>query len=339
MGTRGADRLWRYRRERRCRGGYQFVDSHSHAYKTTRLIDNRATLLLTHSPSQILNQQRLESYLSASNQHKFDISDRFESSLEDSIESQPRLHNDNGTNTPRDLHSRIKILEIYTLHVLPRNEEWEYAKDFISMSEVLDEERRETFLHALESLQTEKIRDDGSEITVVKERDEDLEREQQQIEQEKREVDRPSVQSPDSRSGHKAQNPPNGEIDYGIEQPPPPIKSKAKPPPKSTLKTPSRNHTRLSPDPRPSSKPKKPATTSVYKRSLALLTALQHAILNIGQSLSGNPMQLLRMVLFIMGLIVAFSRRDVRERLARITGRGWQKVRGTVGMGVKVSYI
>ena len=50
-------------------------------------------------------------------------------------------------------------------------------------------------------------------------------------------------------------------------------------------------------------------------------------------------MLLLRFVLFLVGLVLALSRRDVKDRLGRITGSGWEKIRGTVGMGVKVSYI
>ena len=61
-----------------------------------------------------------------------------------------------GTDTPRDLNTRIKLLELYTLHVLPRNDEWDYAREFISMSEVLDDERKEAFLLALHSLKEEK---------------------------------------------------------------------------------------------------------------------------------------------------------------------------------------
>jgi hypothetical protein len=39
--------------------------------------------------------------------------------------------------------------------VLLRNDEWDYAREFISMSSVLDEERREAFLQALQSLYEE----------------------------------------------------------------------------------------------------------------------------------------------------------------------------------------
>ena len=57
------------------------------------------------------------------------------------------------------------------------------------------------------------------------------------------------------------------------------------------------------------------------------------------ETVAGNPMSFARTLLFLLGLLVALSRQGVRERLRRITGAGWQKVKGTVGMGVKVSYI
>ena len=52
-----------------------------------------------------------------------------------------------------------------------------------------------------------------------------------------------------------------------------------------------------------------------------------------------NPTVLFRMMVFVLALIVAFSRREIRERARRVVGSGWEKIRGTVGMGVKVSYI
>ena len=83
----------------------------------------------------------------------------------------------------------------------------------------------------------------------------------------------------------------------------------------------------------------KTANTSIYQRSTAILSALQQLIKTMTEQVSRNPMSLLRFVLFLMGVILAFSRRDVKDRLGRLTGAGWDKVKRTVGMGVKVSYI
>lgn len=69
------------------------------------------------------------------------------------------------------------------------------------------------------------------------------------------------------------------------------------------------------------------------------MSAVQHLISNVTEQISRNPMSLLRFILFLMGLVVALSRRDVKDRLGRLTGAGWDKMKRTVGMGVKVSYI
>ncbi len=55
--------------------------------------------------------------------------------------------------------------------------------------------------------------------------------------------------------------------------------------------------------------------------------------------MTGNPTAIFRMLLFIVAFLLAFSRREVRDRLKQIFGKSWEKVRNTVGMGVKVSYI
>lgn len=124
--------------------------------KLTRDVYNRATLLLNHSPSQALNQQRLETYLSSYGQSSLDIAESLQTPSSGS--EQPHAGPDSGTNTPKDLAARVRIIELFTLHVLPRNEEWTYAKEFISLSEFLDDERKEVFLQTLEGLKEEKER-------------------------------------------------------------------------------------------------------------------------------------------------------------------------------------
>ena len=50
-------------------------------------------------------------------------------------------------------------------------------------------------------------------------------------------------------------------------------------------------------------------------------------------------MAMLRLLTFIMAFVLLIARRDLRVRVKRMVGEGWGKVRKTVGMGVKVSYI
>lgn len=52
-----------------------------------------------------------------------------------------------------------------------------------------------------------------------------------------------------------------------------------------------------------------------------------------------NPYVLYRTLAFIVGLLLLLSRKNIRERIARILGTSWAKVKATAGMGTKVSYI
>lgn len=85
--------------------------------------------------------------------------------------------------------------------------------------------------------------------------------------------------------------------------------------------------------------PRKPANDGIIRRSMAFFVAFQNLVSNMTQSLSKNPLAMFRFVLFLAALLVALSRRDVKERIERITRGGWDRIRRTVGMGVKVSYI
>lgn len=78
---------------------------------------------------------------------------------------------------------------------------------------------------------------------------------------------------------------------------------------------------------------------TILNRSMTWLITLQKLISNTALHMSQNPAGLLRFVLFLVAIIAAFGRRDLRQRIRRLAGGGWDKVRQTVGMGVKVSYI
>lgn len=301
----------------------------------------RATLLLSQSPSQSINQQRLESYLSTSNPPNLDLADHSETPHGTIGSGNGRSSYTDGAGTPRDLTLRIKILELYSLHVLPRNDEWTYAKEFISMSDVLDEERREALLQALQSLQDEKSSDHDHEERLIRKQDEKLEPERQEIERkrlEEAEARDERLRNEQRVNGHKRTE---SEKDYGIDGRPNLAPASSKPSShlsEPTVKSVKDSQSKNSRPPSTTS-PKKTKPVGIYKRSVAMMNALQHLISNMTYSLSKNPMLVVRFVLFLMGLILALSRRDVKDRLARITGSGWEKIRRTVGMGVKVSYI
>lgn len=283
----------------------------------TLLILVRATLLLTHSPSQRLNQQKLETYLSASANPTFDISSHMSSPAH--LQRRPSQQN-NGTNTPRDLNTRLKLLELYTLHVLPRNEEWDYAREFISMSEVLDDERKEAFLLALHSLKEEK--------EDAERREEKLRQQQQeQMEQRRRETEARRLEQSRAEDERRKREEENRRQPRGSDD----VFRKVPPAHRSVPSTSSR-----------ASRPAKKATSpppGLYHRLSASLSSMQALILETAQSMTKNPMVAFRLLLFLVAFALAFGRRDLRERVLRLLRNAWEKVKRTVGMGVKVSYI
>lgn len=271
-------------------------------------------------PSQKLNQQRLETYLSALSNPSFDIT----AHLEASQQSMRNSSHHNGTSTPRDLNTRLKLLELYTLHVLPQNDEWDYARDFISMSEVLDDERRDAFLQALHTLKEEKELDGIREKELQRRQDEEMQqrrleeerrrKEEARAEQEKRrrEADeRPRAAGSQNRTPSNSSNNNSRAGQTNRNQP----ASRAKAPQKKAT----------------------PSSSRVNRRSI--FATMQAAVMNAGRSVSQNPMVLLRFVLFLMAFTLAFARRDVRDKVKRSLQGGLHKVQRTIGMGVKVSYI
>ncbi|KAI0417637.1 hypothetical protein F5X98DRAFT_363585 [Xylaria grammica] len=299
------------------------------------VVINLATLLLSHARSQIVNQKRLENYLAASNTPNLDISRQLEAarSYRPSSRSGRSASKGaaSGADTPRDLNARVKILELYTLHVLLRNNEWDYAREFISVSSVLDEERREAFLQALQSLQEEQ--------QAVQQR----EREEQQRQEDylRKDIeDAGRLRAENEAREHRRLEEERvkreaSEVDYGIEQSP-------HPPPTSKARS-SRNNSALSRQSQSASstpKAKKSlAPLSLGARAAIIIANLRSVIEQIGSSLRTNPVLLMRLVAFVVSIILVFSRRDLREPIRRILRSGWKKVKQTTGMGVKVTYI
>lgn len=305
--------------------------------KLTRDVYNRATLLLNHSPSQALNQQRLETYLSSYGQSSLDIAESLQTPSSGS--EQPHAGPDSGTNTPKDLAARVRIIELFTLHVLPRNEEWTYAKEFISLSEFLDDERKEVFLQTLEGLKEEKEKGDLRAAEIQQEKEAEMEK--QKWEAERQMAEEAAAAERVEQNGLKRAS---SEVDFGIEKSHPNgtlkgkgVKSAIKPSGPKTATSPGRSALSSSSPSKNVKKSEKPESRARQTRAVA--NVIRNLLRYITQAVSNNPLSLLRTLLFILGIVMALSRQNVRERIGRITGAGWQKVKGTVGMGVKVSYI
>ena len=302
--------------------------------------------MLGQGSSPTLNQSRLETYLSASAQADLDISSHLVKS------SSRRLdYRTNGADTPKELSSRLKILELFALHVLPRNEEWDYARSFINSSDILDDERRDAFLQTLQELQEEMDTEDRTEeIEFHRERDEELKRKQDEEERKQARVAADGLRKTLEQNGgfHRRTS---SEVDYGIEKSHPnatstspvadPKPAAAKPRPKQGL---TGGRTQFSPPAetpkrRPVRKSPQSHSNDMFAQARQLMRTLQSLVQNLAGALTSNPTVIFRMFLFVLAILMAFSRREVRDRVRRIVASSWNKIRGTVGMGVKVSYI
>ncbi|KAE8454124.1 hypothetical protein EG329_005048 [Mollisiaceae sp. DMI_Dod_QoI] len=305
------------------------------------VVINLATLLLAHARTQKVNQQRLENYLASSTTPNLDISSRLQSPAPSRIRNLSPTKG-SGTDTPRDLNARVKILELYTLHVLLRNNEWDYAREFITISSVLDEERREAFLQALESLQEEQKETERREKEQQQYQEEQLKRDieearRRRIENEERERKREEeerVKRDKARGG--------SEVDYGVEDTPArPGSSRSK----SSVKAGSAkgsSHKKSASSSSPTARsaaPAKKVPPTLITRAGNVVSNIMKLVEDMAKNFKTRPMFLLQFLAFIIGLLAILSRRDVKERIKRIMSGAWGKVRQTAGMGVKVSYI
>lgn len=342
---------------------FWFSADPSHSGKSKANDPRRATLLLTHARTQALNQKRLENYLAASATPNLDLSGHFSPGHQQAPPSRggaagPARHRSqsrarSGADTPRDLNARVKILELYTLHVLIRNDEWDYAREFISASSVLDDERREAFLQALQSLQEDQLEAER------KERDERL-RQEEQLRRDVEEARRLRAENEDRErrrlEEERARRREGGsEVDYGIDAGSggggrassvggssagkgASRRTRAQTGGSSRSSRAARANAAAGGGTSPN-KSKAVAPASLGARAAVMFANVRAMIERMSVTLNTNPMLLMRLLAFIIGLIVMFGKKNMRDRIARILGTSWNKVKATAGMGVKVSYI
>lgn len=290
------------------------------------LTSNRATLLLAHARTQKTNQTRLETYIASSTTPSLHIPSEISTTPNTPRPRSPQKSSVSGADTPRDLNARVKILELYTLHVLLRNNEWDYAREFISINSILDEERREAFLQALQSLRDEQAEADAREKDERRWQEEQLaDARRRREENERKEKEREL-----RREG--------SEVDYGVED----SRSRSakansvtgssstpKPKPKastSAIRPPNTN----------SNSPPKRVPPTLLKRASTIFANIRRLLTDdVFTAFKTRPLFLLQLLAFILGIVVMMGRRDVKERVKKM----WARLRETAGMGVKVSYI
>lgn len=228
-----------------------------------------------------------------------------------------------GTDTPRDLNARVKILELYTLHVLLRNNEWDYAREFICVSAVLDDERREAFLQALQSLQEEQQEKDRQEREERQRQEDRLRRDLDEARRLREASEERERRRLDEEKARKEAS----ETDYGVESSPSPSPRRAPRPSSSSISRPAGG--RSGPG----------QTPTLTARASAVFGRMKIVIEQIAQTLNSNPVIVLRMLGFIVSLLIMLGHKGLRQRLQRLLGASWAKVAATAGMGTKVSYI
>lgn len=304
---------------------------------SSALTDLRATLLLANARDQILNQKRLETYLASSATPNFDLTGKLTPSQSPGPRMtgryrSPSKNGASGAATPRDLNARVKILELYTLHVLIRNNEWDYAREFISASAILDDERREAFLQALESLQEEQAEQERLEEEERQRQEDQLRRDVEiakRLKAENEERERKRLEEERlKREG--------SEVDYGVEKTPSVAGSSKGSSRRRSSAAPRPSKSALS---RPQNRAPAPAPQTLTGKAGMVLSRLRGIIDQLATSLNHNPVMAMRLLAFIMGLILMLGHAGIRARFQRIVGASWGKVKATAGMGTKVSYI
>lgn len=288
------------------------------------VVNNLATLLLEHMQDQRLNQQRLETYLATSdsggsNGHLSFTQDGMSTPMSSSSSS------------PKQLATRLRILELYTLHVLPANGEWDYAKSFIEVNDTLDDERKEAFLAALQNLRAEK---DGSvqrEQELQEQREREMEQQRREEEEQARRAEEARRQEEERRIAAEAerQKAAAAKALNGHASTPKPMPTPAAPKAVTSAARSSKPPQKKPPSPPP----------SFYRRASSVLTNLQQVVLQAGRNMNFNSIAIARLVMFIFAFVLILARRDLRLKVRRLLEDAYVKVKRTIGMGVKVSYI
>jgi len=301
------------------------------------VVVNLATLLLGHMVDQRANQTRLETFLASSE----DVAAGNLMGGYDGVSTPMSSH----SVSPKALQARVKVLELYALHVLPEVGEWEYAREFVEGCGSLDEERKEGFLAALDGLREEREGLKRREVELQEQREREVQEEKMRREQaderrraeeERLKVEREKQQkkerdaaaaaaanasansinananNSDTRGNTLSNNGNNS--NNNNTRPNQPSRSARKPTPSSSQNNPA-------------------ASANLLTRLTSLAHHLRHNLLG------GSSLLSARLLMFIFAFILLASRRDMRVRLRRALAEGWDKVRRTVGMGVKVSYV
>lgn len=212
------------------------------------------------------------------------------------------------------------------------------------MSELLDEDRREAFLAALGSLREESDLAGRRESELQKRRqieEDEVKRRKGEEEKRREEEERNRKTAAEMGLGRSKEKMPESnaskQANGGATAPTPTPTPTSASTPKAAASSRRQPTSSSAPSKKAvsSAKPAKRQATNFLGRASHTLAALQQVLLSMGTNIARNPMVVLRFLFFVVALVFALGRRDVRERV----GRAWEKVKGTVGMGVKTTYL
>ena len=330
------------------------------------VIASLVALLLMHAPNQKETQDRLESFLITAPQPEqyAPVTLPPNPSAPPSQDLRGRKRKLADRETPRELAIRIKLLELYILHVLPRNDQYDYARDFTQLQPLLDAERKAGYLRILTAIQEDRSADrirrralrrqrrdgrprlqglagdgDGGSDTAS----DSTERPRQvQVEVEGGRAGEEEVQRPSTADSSRSDAVPLRDLDpcptgYVSEAEParPPLRAPQQTFPMGpggggTARSPSRRAKRAGP---------------VSAGILGLVARLQLGWANLYEHLVymtqvglGSRSLVARLVVVIVALVFVFGNARVRERLRRILQRSWERLVATLRMGTTISY-
>lgn len=297
---------------------------------------SRANLLLAQSPDQKQNQDHLETYLSGTPDLAATSLGSSKPGRDLAGYEESELRSLRRSDTLQNLEVQLEIIELFALHILPRNEEWRYAKDFLQRNELLDEERRDSLIQAVDDLEKENYGDgESSAEEAYSTNDASLpsvppftrmiDRNDSNVTIIPASSTRPRNSQPEQQKNLESQDLPIPEYLRSIS----PRPDRASPEPEG-----------LGQDTGKRVKaPEKKGQANVLQRTFALYNMVSSIVSNTTANLMRNPAPLLRFVLFLMVFLGALARTDLRERLRRAIRRSLESVRHTIGMGFKASYI
>lgn len=241
--------------------------------------------------------------------------------------------------------------------MLPRNGEWGYARDFICASPVLDDERREAFLQALDTLREEQAAAERREEEERLRREEAIRRDVEEArrlraenearERRRLEEERVRREAEEKERRERAKGGKATEGDFGVESAPAPTPA-TRGGGSGRAKTSggaasggamARPRAALPGRGAGGGASNAVAAPTLMSRASRVLENLRVLVDEIAGAFQTNPYVLLRMLAFVIGLLLLLSRKRIRERIARVIGASWAKVKATAGMGTKVSYI